>query len=321
MEEIDTLVSGLLGQPDTQTAPGATDQAETSAPENTNTPVEDVVEAAPQGQAEPTADDTADPATDEPQEDEDPEYDIPIGDKSEKVRWSELKNGYLRQQDYTRKTQEVAEQRKTLEAELTANRAKRDQYDAVLADIAKRLGSEDGERSEAEWNNLRASNPAQYAQDYTDYLRRQNQRQAVRQEQQRVAQERNTEQQKALATYVEGERQKLVAAIPEFGDPAKAPALLNSIRQFAKDTFGFSDAELNMAYDSRIIRGMYMAMNAQKAQASIPAAKAKLAAAPTLKPGPKQVNTKSAKQANREAAQRRFDQSGDINDAVALILG
>lgn len=324
MNDIDALVGGLLGQPDKQDAPGTETPTETTSPEASTTeitPETTEAEPAPEGQA--TAADLVegDHTEDTPEEETDPEYDIPMGDKSERVKLSELRNGYLRQSDYTRKTQEIADTRKALEAEVTANRAKRDQYDAVLADIAKRLGAEDGERSEQEWNSLRASNPTQYAQEYTDFLRRQSSRQAVKQEQARIQQERQVEQQKVLATYVDGERQKLIAAIPDFGDPAKAPALLREVREFAKNTFGFSDAELNQAYDHRIIRGMVMAMNAAKAQQAAPVAKAKLAAAPTLKPGAKQVNTKSAKQSAREAAQKRFDQSGDINDAVALILG
>lgn len=81
-------------------------------------PAEDEVE-----EAEETTDDT-DEAEEEPgkQDDQSPDEDpeIDMGNGRQPVRLSELKKGYLRQSDYTKKTQALAEERKAYEAERQA---------------------------------------------------------------------------------------------------------------------------------------------------------------------------------------------------------
>ena len=51
----------------------------------------------------------------QPTEDDDPEVDVTVDGKQEKIKLSELKNSYMRQADYTRKTQDIAEARRSLE--------------------------------------------------------------------------------------------------------------------------------------------------------------------------------------------------------------
>lgn len=63
----------------------------------------------------------------------------PAEEKAPATDWATLsederKNGYLRQQDYTKKTQEVAEQRRSLEAEFTARREEFERFAKILAD-------------------------------------------------------------------------------------------------------------------------------------------------------------------------------------------
>lgn len=331
MDNLDDLVGGLLGQTDNSAKepdPKPETETKTAAPaddvKEDNSPSSDDV--SDNSDNEPDASDITErddqDATKEPTEETEPEFEIASGDNSSKVKLSELKSGYLRQSDYTRKTQEIADQRKQLEAELAAQRTKRDQYDAVLTQLQQRLGSDGQERTEAQWNELRASDPQKYAAEYTDHLRRGAQRDALRKEQERIANERKTEHETRVRTFVDGERQKLVAALPELGDKAKGPALISEIRQFAKDTFGFSDAELDQAYDSRIILGFKMAMDGMKATKAAATAKEKLAAAPELpKPGPKvQTTTKSAMQRARAEASKRLEKTGSLDDALALIL-
>lgn len=81
-------------------------------------PAEDEVE-----EAEETTDDT-DEAEEEPgkQDDQSPDEDpeIDMGNGRQPVKLSELKKGYLRQADYTKKTQTLAEERKAFEAERQA---------------------------------------------------------------------------------------------------------------------------------------------------------------------------------------------------------
>src|ERR1035441_1196549 len=68
-----------------------------------------------------------------------PPVEAPKKEAAPSLDWSTLsederKNGYLRQQDYTKKTQEVAEQRRVQEAEFTARREEFERFAKVLTE-------------------------------------------------------------------------------------------------------------------------------------------------------------------------------------------
>lgn len=77
---------------------------------------------------------------DEPQPaEEDPEVEISVDGKAEKVKLSELKNSYMRQADYTRKTQDLAEARRTLEQRKAEQDDAYDRLSKVLTDSTQKL--------------------------------------------------------------------------------------------------------------------------------------------------------------------------------------
>ncbi|MET3699352.1 hypothetical protein SAMN05877753_1029 [Bacillus oleivorans] len=99
--------------------PSVDDQPEVESEEVTETEVaEDVVE--------PDSDETTETETEETIEEEteetedttlDDDTEIELGEDKKPVKLSELKNGYLRQSDYTKKTQALADERKAFETE------------------------------------------------------------------------------------------------------------------------------------------------------------------------------------------------------------
>jgi hypothetical protein len=315
MDGIDDLVQGLL-IPDKGASPPGKENKEDGAPAADDPASKHI----PPGEKEadkddtPVKDDAADNSKSEDDEpalkgdddggedhddagksddDADPEFPVREGDKETPVKLSELRAGYLRQADYTRKTQEVAEQRKAVEVELVQTRQARAQYAGVLAELQKRLTGADGERTEEQWNELRGKDPAAYAQEYTDFQRRKAQRDVITAEQNRVRAEQVREEHNRIQTYVNGERDKLHAALPDLRDPIKAKAWSDGIRAFAKENFGFTDQELDKAFDSRVLLLADMAMKGVKAAKAAQTAKDKLAKAPELPanrtPGPKNV--------------------------------
>jgi hypothetical protein len=68
----------------------------------------------------------------EPDAQTDTAYTVKIDGEEFEVTLDELRNGYQRQADYTRKSQSLAEQRKAYEANLQAVQAERNQYAQVL---------------------------------------------------------------------------------------------------------------------------------------------------------------------------------------------
>lgn len=322
-----TDLAGLLAPEDDTGGGGergnAQDEGQTPAPpaddDDDGTPADDAGTDDAKDDADDGADgDDAGNADDEPSTE--PTYTVKIDGKDTPVTLKEALAGYQRNADYTRKTMEVAEARKAIEAETAAAREQREQYAAILKVVQDRLGAADQEPTAEQWNALRASDPARYATEWTDYQRREQQRNAVKAEQDRLAEAGRQETLVKARTYINGERTKLAAAIPDFGDTAKGPAKMKALREYAAKTFGYSDAEMDQAYDHRMIVAIDKAAQWDAHQAAIVAAKAKVKTAPELPAPGSRVPGKSSKQVARVAAQKQFDKSGHIDDAVALLL-
>lgn len=88
----------------------------------------------------------------------------------QKVKLGELKNGYTRHSDYTRKTQELSEQRKQVEAyakeaEAKANDLVRQRFELVALDVEKKLK----DYNQVDWKTLARTNPNDYTALKAEY--------------------------------------------------------------------------------------------------------------------------------------------------------
>ncbi len=88
-------------------------------------------------------------------------FTVKIGGKEMRVTQAELVAGYQREKDYTRKTEEVASQRKLADTELETARSRRFDYEQKLMEISNLLDAVPT-RSAAEWDKLRAEDPQRY---------------------------------------------------------------------------------------------------------------------------------------------------------------
>lgn len=252
--------------------------------------------------------------------DPEPFYTVKIDGKEERVTLKEALDGYQRNKDYTRKTQEVADSRKVLDAELAGARQQRSEYANVLTALQAHLGAADKERTEADWNALRASDPTKYATEWTDFQRRDQQRNAIKAEQQRVADAEKSENTKVFGAYLAGERTKLQAALPILKDPVKGPEEIKAIRKFASETFGYSEAELEQAYDHRLLLIVNMARKWDTHSKALTAAKEKVDAAPDLPEPTNRQPTVNRKVKARADQMKQLDKTGKLDDALSLIL-
>jgi len=245
-----------------------------------------------------------------------PTYKVRVGKEEVEVPLDELLKGYSRTADYTRKTQEIADQRKVVEAE----RAKieeasklRDTYAQRLGIIEQMLKQQDSGEDLA---SLKETDPIGYAVKVAEQAEREKQLSAVRAEQQRIAQQQQGEQQERLKTYLAQEAQKLAEAIPEMNDPAKGQAIRTDIRNFAQK-LGYSEQELSQVYDSRAVTALYKAMQYDKLMSGKGDATKKVQQAPKmLKPG---TSTPEARQSQEVKQLRgRLKKSGKAKDAASL---
>jgi Tfp pilus assembly protein PilN len=247
---------------------------------------------------------------------ESPKYRVKANGEELEVSLDELLNGYSRTADYQKKTQSLAEQRKSVEAErvkIDEAARTRDTYAQRLQVIEQLLNQKD---SPEEMARLKEEDPLGWQQKMAEQYERDKQLQAVQAERQRVSQEQQTLQGQRLHQHIQSEQEKLKSAIPDFKDDAKAEVIRRDIRSYAK-SIGFSDQELSQVYDSRAVQTLYKAMQYEKLVAGKAGATKKVTSAPkTLKPG-----TSNPQSSEQEAKKKDFAQlrkTGNKRDAARL---
>ena len=253
--------------------------------------------------------------SDEPEEPT-PTYKVKVGKEELEVPLDELLKGYSRTADYTRKTQEIAETRKAVEAErqkIEDAARLRDTYAQRLQVIEQMLSQ--GEKAE-DLASLKEVDPIGYAVKVAEQTEREKQLAAVRAEQQRIVQQQQSEQQERLQAHLQVETAKLQEAIPEMADPAKSQAIKTDIRNYAKK-LGFTDQELAQVYDSRAVTAIYKAMQYDKLTAGKSEAVKKVTQAPRMmRPGTSTPEARETQESKKLREQLR--RSGNKNDAARI---
>jgi hypothetical protein len=247
---------------------------------------------------------------------EEARYTVKAAGEEKEVTLEELMQGYQLGADYTKKTQELAENRKAIEAEAKAiieAKQVRDTYAQRLQAIEQFLTS--GQDSQEDLAVMKENDPIGYAVKVAELTEKKEQLAQVRAEQARIAQQQQAEQQQNMARHVQEEAQKLSQVLPEFSDPTKGEQIRNEIRNYGKSA-GFTDAELSQVYDSRHVLMLHKAMMYDKLQKSKPAVNKKVAQAPKMvKSGTK------VKEGNRDVRKQQLNklkQTGKVRDAAAL---
>ena len=231
------------------------------------------------------------------------------------VTLDELIKGYQLGADYTKKTTEVAEQRKAVEVERKAiEEAKyaRDTYAQRLQAIEEFIVSQ---TPNEDLNYLKENDPIGYAVKVAELSEKKEQLAAIRAEQARIAQVQQSETARAMQERVAQEAQKLTQVLPEFSDPAKGENLRSEIRNYGK-SLGFTDEELSSVYDSRHVVTLHKAMMYDKLQKSKPAVTKKVSEAPKMLKAGSSTGNNNTETIKKQKVQLR--NSGHVRDAAAL---
>ena len=249
------------------------------------------------------------------EQEQEPTYSVTVSGEEKELTLSELKSLAQQGADYTKKTQQVAEQRKALEAESKAieeARYMRDAYAERLQAMEQLLSTP--EQSE-NLEYLKESDPIGYAIKVAELSQQKEQLHAVQAERNRIAQEQQAEQQQALRGYLAEQSAKLAQSLPEYSDPVKGEALRSDLRSFAKG-IGFSDEELSMVRDARQVLALHKAMLYDKLQKAKPDVTKRVSeATKTIKSG-NGVKPATSDQVKRQQQQLRT--SGKVRDAAKL---
>jgi len=270
------------------------------------------------------SEDEADPDDDEESDDEQPEqpvYTIKVDGEEIQVTLEELQKGYSRTQDYTRKTQKLAEVKKQTEAEIESVRVERQQYSQLLDALRNQV--EQSAPQEPDWNRLRNEDPIEFAAQWAEHQQRQQRLAAIQQEQARVYEIQQYERAQHLSAVVSEERKVLEQVIPEWRDPDVAKREKGELVEFGKK-IGFKTEELANITDHRAVVALRKAYLYDKLMSRRGEVKPKPRpnAAPVLKPGAAPAAKKSS---DLTKAKQRLAKTGSVQDAASafetLLLG
>ena len=181
-------------------------------------------------------------------------FTVKVDGQEVEVTQDELINGYSRQQDYTRKTQELSQQRKTIEQQ----QAELAQRDAIYSQLLPKMEAQlKGElANEPDWNALYEDDPVGYVREKQLWDEKKEKLSAVSAEQQRLQQEALVKQQQQIAQFVEYGNQKLLEIIPEWQNQEVATKEKLAISEYAVNTLGYTPEEIQQVYDYRALLGL-----------------------------------------------------------------
>lgn len=224
---------------------------------------------------------------------------------------AELKDALLRNADYTRKTQEVAELRRATEQREQTLRMVQHAMDATfdkaveLRELQSRLAQFD----QFDWQAMASQDPTETTKLNLAY--QQIQRQAAEKQaelQQAYSQQHQLEAQRRQQI-LQIEAQRLKQSLPAFNEEMAA-----RIRETARSGYGITDAELDSLADARYVQILHDAMQWRSLQNKKPQAMKKVAEAPrVIKP------QGSAQRPRNQAALQRLKASGRVEDLAALL--
>jgi hypothetical protein len=254
-----------------------TDTSPDSEPENASPPP-----AAPSDESPPPEQsDTESPTPDEPAADE--LYEVKVDGSPVRVDLDELKAGYSRQEDYSRKARALADERRAFESESQNVQQDRDRYQQGLKQLTDALQSIQGE---PDWDQLHKELPAdEFLKRKADWEVSQSNLERLQRHQQEEARAADEARQQQYQKYLRAEQDKLKAAIPEWEDTAKAKAEGEQLVAVAKH-YGFSEQEVRAVVDHRAILLLRDAMKYRELHREpSPQARAKVSTIRTAKPG------------------------------------
>ena len=240
-------------------------------------------------------------------------YKVKVAGQELDVTLDELRNGYSRDADYRRKTEELSYEKKQFMSESEKQRqdysAKLNEANQMLSIAQQQLNQE---INSADLEKL-------YEEDPTEAARIEHRLRKKQEKINSALAKNQSEQKRQFDSYLKDQQTKLVSKMPEFSDPEKASQLKSSMKS-TLNAYGFNDTEVAQVYDHRIVMLVNDAMkyrNLQKAKPNI--------AKKITKPG--KVFTSGVKQSKSEISSKarkeklsRLKKSGSVKDATSIFL-
>lgn len=237
------------------------------------------------------------------QESEAPEtsyFTVKVNGEDLQVSQEDLISGYSKGADYTRKTTELAEQRKAFEAERTKKFQALDQQIENLDAVIK------ASEEKINWDEIRELDPSEYLR-----LKEQQSHRRETAEKAKAEKQKLIKQEKDI--HIQQESAALFNARPEWKDDAKRTEALTKINDYAK-SLGFSDSEIDDITDHKHFLVLHDAALYRDMMAKSKAVKKEIKKAPkTIKP-----RQGASRKSTNDDALARFKKTKSEADALAV---
>jgi len=282
-------------------------------------------EAPEEGQAEEEVEEEVSAESEESEEEElevvaeeDLKYTIKVDGEEFEVGIEELKNGYQRQADYTRKSQALAEQRKeteNIQSERMQLEQERQMYANGLQMLQEQQTAKLQDFDKVDWETLKTEDPYQYMLKKDEYRDAQDKVNNVAEQRAIIQQEQQATMQRARADFVQQEYSRLIQALPEWND--KNSTIKNDVREYAASV-GFRPDEINQLADHRSVLVIKKAMEFDKLTKKVAPKKKAVKKVPKVQKAGRGKSKEDTATEALKAKRTRLRKTGKQQDAASL---
>jgi hypothetical protein len=270
--------------------------------------------AAPEEELQDSDGEQSDEVDAEEEEDKPPVFTVKVDGKNVEVTLEELQKGYSREADYTRKTQQVSEERRAFQAEAELVRTERQQYSQLLGSLQAQL--QQNAAPQVDMDRLYSEDPIEWVRQKELARDAEKVHAAIVSEKQRLSHIQAQEQYQSMQAHLAQQQDAMLKAIPEWANPDKAKAEKTLLIEWGQK-LGFSSDELKNIFDHRAVvalrkAALYDQMMTKRGNIR-----------PAVNNGPKPAKPGAAGRMDNTTDSRRSQQrlakTGRVNDAASAI--
>ena len=242
---------------------------------------------------------------------EEPIYTVTIDGTNFEVTQDELIQGYQRNADYTRKTQELAAEKQ--QSSDFVERSKKD----VEAKLAKLDQLNQAASAQLQQEYAQVDFEKLYDEDPVEAARMEHKMRKKNEQLQQVQQQTQQLQMEEFNKYLQEQQKQLNVKVPEINHPERGPQFKKQMRDYLSN-MGFDNKEIDSVYDHRYVMLVKDAMSYRNLQKAKPQIKKKAVNAPKVVKG---GVSKSKGQQEAEVKRQqlsRLKKSGKVADAAKI---
>ena len=242
---------------------------------------------------------------------EEPIYTVTIDGTNFEVTQDELIQGYQRNADYTRKTQELAAEKQ--QSSDFVERSKKD----VEAKLAKLDQLNQAASAQLQQEYAQVDFEKLYDEDPVEAARMEHKMRKKNEQLQQVQQQTQQLQMEEFNKYLQEQQKQLTVKVPEINHPEKGPQFKTQMRDYLSN-MGFDNKEIDSVYDHRYVMLVKDAMSYRNLQKAKPQIKKKAVNAPkVVKSGVSKSKGQQEAEVKRQQLSR-LKKSGKVADAAKI---